>query len=183
MYIGSIWPQMVVKHNRRTTCRCPLGELRDATLLGRSGQTMNLEGREPTINTPQHSHDIQIQFMRKSSSGWRRVAIGLEDMLHQQNVNWSGSHMQTSQTLRSTSPVSLITSRCFQAPLEISKVLSDSARVFSGAPKSTCCDGGAFRMLQDLTCRIVKFWSSWDHCTTLWESWCHILTAAVVMVP
>jgi hypothetical protein len=79
---------------------------------------------------------------------------------HQQNVNRSGSNMQSSQTLRATSPVLLSTFRCSQTPLELSKVLSDSTRAFSSAPESTCSYGGAFRMLRDLTYRIVKFWSS-----------------------
>ena len=72
---------------------------------------------------------------------------------HQQNVNQSGSHTQTSQTLRSTAPVLLSTSRCSQAPLELSKVLWDSTREFSGAPS-----------------RIVKFWSCWDLCAGLRET-------------
>ena len=79
--------------------------------------------------------------------------------IHQRNVNRSGSHTQSSLTLRATSPVLLSTSRCSQTPLELSKVLSDSARAFSGAPESTCSYGGAFRMLRDLTSGIVKFWS------------------------
>jgi len=79
--------------------------------------------------------------------------------LHQQNVNRSGSHTQSSQKLRATSPVLLSTSRCSQTPLELSKVLSDSPRAVSGASESTCSYGGAFRMLRDLTYRIVKFWS------------------------
>jgi len=82
------------------------------------------------------------------------------NQVHQQNVNRSGSHTPSSQTLRATSPVLLSTSRCSQTPLEVSKVLSDSARAFSGAPESTCSYGGAFRMQRDLTYRIVKFWSS-----------------------
>jgi len=90
--------------------------------------------------------------------------------LHQHNVNQSGSHMQTSQTLRFTSSVLLSTSRCSQAPLEQSKMLSDSARAFSGDPESTCSYGGAFRMLRDLTYRIVKFRSIWDLCTGLQET-------------
>jgi len=73
---------------------------------------------------------------------------GLE---HQQNVKQSGSHMQASQTLRSTSPVFLSNSRRYQALLELSKVLSDAARTFSGAPESTCSYGGAFKMLHYLT--------------------------------
>ena len=80
--------------------------------------------------------------------------------VHQQNVNRSGSHTQTSQTPRLPSAVLLSTSRCSQAPLELSSVLSDSARAFSGASESTCSYGGAFRTIRDLTIRIVKFWSS-----------------------
>jgi hypothetical protein len=89
---------------------------------------------------------------------------------HQQNVNQSGSHRQTSQTLRQTSLVLQSNSRLYQAPLELSKVLSDSARAISGAFESTCSYEGAFRMLQDLTCRIVKFWSCRDLCTGLRET-------------
>jgi len=72
--------------------------------------------------------------------------------------------MQTSQTLRSSSPVLQNTSRCSQASLALSSVLSDSTRAFSGAPGSTCSYGGAFRMLQDLTSSIVTFWRRWDLC-------------------
>jgi len=69
------------------------------------------------------------------------------NILHQQNVIWSGRHTQSSQTLRATSPVLLSTSRRSQTPLELSQVLSDSAGAISGAPESTCSYGGAFRML------------------------------------
>jgi len=62
----------------------------------------------------------------------------LTALSHQQNVNRSGSDRQTSQTLPQTTPVLPSNSRCSQAPLELSKVLSDSARAFSGAPESTC---------------------------------------------
>jgi len=105
---------------------------------------------------------------------------------HQQNVNQSGSNTQSFQSLWATSPLLPNTSRCLQTPLQLSKVLSDSARAFTGAHESTCSYGGAFRMLKDLTYRIVKFWSSWDlcadrretsseaeatahHCRILWE--------------
>jgi len=47
-------------------------------------------------------------------------------------------------------------------PLELSNVLSDSARAFLVAPECTCSYGGAFRMLQDLAYRTVKYWGSWD---------------------
>jgi len=112
--------------------------------------------------------------------------------LQQQNINRSGSNMQPSQTLPATSPVLSSTSRCSQTALELCNVLSDCARAFSGAPESTCSYGGAFRMLRDLTYRIVKFWSSWDHCADLWEilraaetaalreTWCRIFTAVVL---
>jgi len=109
--------------------------------------------------------------------------MGITLILHQQNVKPSGSHMQTFQTLQLTSPMLPSTSRCSQPPLELSKVLSDSAREFSGAPESTCIYGGAFRMLWYLTYRIVKFRSSWNLCAALRESWCHILTAVFHRVP
>jgi len=97
---------------------------------------------------------------------------------YQQNVNQSGSHTRSSQTLRATSPVLLSTSRCSQTPLELSRVLSDSARAFSGAPESTCSYGGAFRIPRDLTCTIGKFWSYWDLCGDLWETSREAETAA-----
>jgi len=87
--------------------------------------------------------------------------------VHQQNDIWSGSHTQYSQTLRVTSPVLLCTCRYSQTPLELSKVLPDSGKAVIGTPKSTCSDGVAFRMLRDLTDRIVRFWSFWDLCTDL----------------
>jgi len=73
--------------------------------------------------------------------------LGCSRLLHQQNVIRSGSDTQSSQTLRAKSPVLLSTSRRSQTPLELSKVLSDSARAFPGAAESTCSYGGAFRML------------------------------------
>jgi len=90
--------------------------------------------------------------------------------MHPHNENRSTSNMQSSQTLRATSPVLQSTSRCSQTPLELSNVLWDSAWGFSGAPESTCSGGGAFRMLRELTYRIVKFWSSWDICPALRET-------------
>jgi hypothetical protein len=75
--------------------------------------------------------------------------------VHQQTDNRSVRPTQTSQTLRLPSPVLLSTSKCFLAPLELCKVLSDSARAFSGAPEYTCSYGGAFRTLQDLTLCII----------------------------
>jgi len=61
----------------------------------------------------------------------------LEFYLHQENVIRSGSHTQSSQTLQATSPVLLSTSRRSQTHLVLSKVLSDSARAFSGAPETS----------------------------------------------
>jgi len=54
---------------------------------------------------------------------------------HQQNVNRSGTNTQSSHSLWVTSPVLLSTSGCSQTPLELRKVLSDSAREFSDAPR------------------------------------------------
>jgi len=47
-------------------------------------------------------------------------------------------------------------------PWSWAKCSQNSARALSGAPESTCSYGGAFKMLRDLTYRIVKFWSSCD---------------------
>ena len=82
-------------------------------------------------------------------------------------MNRSGSNTQPSQTLRATSPVLPSTCRCSQTALELCNVLSDSARDFSGAPESTCSYGGGFRMLRDMTYRIVQCWSSSDPCADL----------------
>jgi len=64
----------------------------------------------------------------------------------------------------------LSTSRCSQAPLELTNVLSDSASAFSSAPESSCGDGGAFWMLGYLAYWMVKVRSSWDLCDTLCSS-------------
>jgi hypothetical protein len=128
-------------------------------------------GREMSIETYPNrpfgfNDDPDRQFGDGSVLTWTRTrGDGPEPLLtlallHQQNVNRLGRNTQSSQTLRATSAMLLSTSRCSQPPLELSNVLSDSARAFSGAPESTCTYGGAFRMLQDLTYRIVKFWSS-----------------------
>jgi hypothetical protein len=84
----------------------------------------------------------------------------------------------SSQTLQATSPVLPISSTWYQTPLELSKVLSDCARAFSDAPESTCSYWGAFRMIQDLTYRIVKLWSSWDLCADVLETWREAETTA-----
>ena len=66
----------------------------------------------------------------------------------------------TFQTLQPTSPVILSTSRCPQAPLEWSKVFSDSRRAFSSTPECNYSNGGVFRILRDWTYRILKIlWS------------------------
>ena len=100
-------------------------------------------------------------------------------MMRQQNVNQSGSNMQSSHTLRATLPVLLITSRCSQTPLELGKVVSDCARAISGALDSTRSYGGTIRILRDLTYRIVKFWSSGDLCADLQETSRAAKTAAL----
>jgi len=90
--------------------------------------------------------------------------------LHQHNVYLFWKRTQTSHTRPSILPVYLAHSICSQAPLELSNMLSDSARACSSASESTSRYGGAFRMLQYLTHRIVKFWSHYKVCTDLWET-------------
>jgi len=47
---------LVVEHNQRSTWRCPLRELRDASLGGCCGKATEVLSGEPTINiTPQLS--------------------------------------------------------------------------------------------------------------------------------
>jgi len=113
-------------------------------------------------NQPYHS---RIAVLRKL-----KIMDTLLKVIHQQNVNRSGCNTLFSQTLQMPSPVLLSTSRCSQTPLELSKVLSDSPRAFSGASESTCSYGGAFRMLRDFPYGIVKIWNSWDLCADLWET-------------
>jgi len=54
-------------------------------------------------------------------------------------------------------------------PLELAKC-SRLSRAFPGAPERIGSNGGAFRMLRDLTIRIVKFSSYWGLCTGLQET-------------
>jgi len=73
--------------------------------------------------------------------------------LHQLNVNWSGSHIETSQAL-----------------LELSKVLSNSAPAFLGTPASTSSFGAAFKMLQDVRCGVIEFQNRGNLCAGLQEA-------------
>jgi len=82
---------------------------------------------------------------------------GWPQKVHQQTVIRSGSYTQTSLTIWLPLPVLLSTSRCSQTPLELYKVLSDSARAFSCAFESSWGCGGTFRILQNLTIRIGDF--------------------------
>ena len=69
---------MVVEHIWRSTWTRPVRELRDAPLRGCWGETMELEGREPTMNTPLHLsrhpngiHEIE-RFWFKEHRNWVR---------------------------------------------------------------------------------------------------------------
>jgi hypothetical protein len=97
---------------------------------------------------------------------------------HQHNVNRSKSHTKSSQIFQGTSPVLGSTSRCSQTPLKLSRMLSDSARAFSSAPGRTCSDGGAFRMLWNMTNISVKHWSFGVLYTNLPETTKEAKTAA-----
>jgi len=95
-------------------------------------------------------------------------------------VNQFEYHMHTSETLRKLSPVLLSISRCSQPPLELRRVLSDSARWFPGAPESTCSYEGAFRMQWDLTIRVFNLWSCGDLATDLRVTSRGAVTSAIV---
>jgi len=118
-----------------------------------------------------HSSSLNCCFPQNQFGMLREVQrIMMQGSLHKQNVHPSGRNTQSSQTLRATSPVLLSTSSCSQTPLKLSKVLSDCARAFSGAPERTWSYGGAFRMLRDMIYWIVKCWSSGDLCADLRET-------------
>jgi len=89
--------------------------------------------------------------------------------LHEENVKRSGWNRQSAQTLQVTSPVLRSDSWSSQTLQKLPTMLADSARAVSGAPESTCSNAGAFRMLQDMTYRIVKFWSTWKLCAGRWQ--------------
>jgi hypothetical protein len=90
--------------------------------------------------------------------------------IHQQNLNWSGHSTLTSKTLWYPLPVILRTSRCFQTPLKLWIVLSDTARALSGLTECCCSYGGIFRMLRNITIGIVNLWKRWDVCIGLQET-------------
>jgi len=90
---------------------------------------------DKSITTSNHSRAV----LGKQNLLWDRCwCVWKSKALHQQIVNWYRSSTQSSQTLWATSPVLLSTSSCSQTPLELNKVLTESAWAFSGAPESTC---------------------------------------------
>jgi hypothetical protein len=60
---------MVLEHNQRSTWTLPLRELRVAPLGGHCGETMELEGREPIINTLLHL-SRHINGIHEKESFW-----------------------------------------------------------------------------------------------------------------
>jgi len=102
--------------------------------------------------------DVYLQLQLVYSGWLKRVSVVLQ--IHRQHVMQSRNHLWSSQTLWLTSPVLPGNSRRSLAPLELNRVLSDTARAFSGEPDIICSSGGAFKLLQYLTYRIAKFGSS-----------------------
>jgi len=95
----SIWPQIVVERNRRSTWTHPLGELTDTPLGGGCSETMELDGREPTINTPQHlsRHPNGIHEKERFWFEERRNWVRRYDTTwHWGSTKWRGS--MTSRT-------------------------------------------------------------------------------------
>jgi len=124
------------------------------------------------VRNETEEQQIKTDGIIESLSKWRSPGRGGIDCRRIETRVNPGEGVQTSEKCKSIRKLytnlpdtqvaltgALTTSRCSQLPLEFCKVLSDSARAFSGAPESTCSYGGAFRMLQHLTFRIVKFWS------------------------
>jgi len=122
------------------------------------------QSQPPSVYPPSLANGLQVPMIMTakciSNRSWSWPPSLHDHCLHvlyQQNVNRSRSHRHISWTLRSTSQLVRNHSRCSQAPLEVSKVLWDSARAFSGVPKSTCSYGSAFWMLWNMIYRIRKF--------------------------
>jgi hypothetical protein len=88
-------------------------------------------------------------------------------MTHQYKVYPSGSNTHTSLTFQLTFPVYLTTFSCFQAPLELRKVLSATARAFYGVPGCTCHYERVFWTEWDMSYIAVKCWTSWNLCRGL----------------
>jgi len=86
-------------------------------------------------------------------------------MPHQQNVIRSGSHTQSSQTLRVTSPLLLSPSR--RSPPGAKQ---SALRLCKSILRCSWKHLQLWRCIQDAPSRIVKFWSSWDLCTDVQET-------------
>jgi hypothetical protein len=74
IYIRSIWLQVGLEHNRKSTWTQPLSKLRVAPSGGHSGETMELAGREPSITTPLHL-SRHPNTIHQSASSWRSIGI------------------------------------------------------------------------------------------------------------
>jgi len=94
----------------------------------------------------------------------------IKDIKHFQNVKLSGCHMQTSQTLWSISQVFLCKSLCPQASLTLRTVLIDIATASSSDCDSTCSYISSLTIMQCITYRILKWFSSWDLCAAQQEA-------------
>jgi hypothetical protein len=82
-----------------------------------------------------------------------RVLRGLPVQEYNAKCFWSP--MQSCQTLRLMTPVCLSNSKCFQAPVGLSKVIANPRQAVSGVSKTTCRYEGVFKMLWYLTSMIV----------------------------
>jgi len=87
-------------------------------------------------------------------------------LMHPQNISQSKSYSSDFWTLRLFSPVQ-ISSWCFQVPLELSMVVSDTTWAVSGASERTWSQGGTLWVQWDLTYMIVIVWIRWDLCAGL----------------
>jgi len=76
VYIRSIWPQMVLEHNRRSTRPRPLGGFVEMHHLEAVAvKQLSCKAESPPSTLHHTSCDIQAEFMRKSGSSSRSVGI------------------------------------------------------------------------------------------------------------
>lgn len=86
---------------------------------------------------------------------------------HQQNLPWAAAHIQCSNILQSAEAVFLSHSKYSQTHLRLDKLLWDAARPCSDSADSTSINWGACKILWSLRYMIVRFRSSYDHCTSV----------------
>jgi len=83
IYIRSIWPQMVVEHNQRSTWARPLRELRDAPLGARRQRTHHQHSAAPLVRSKRNSSERAVLAWAVYESGekiWYYPALRIHEV-------------------------------------------------------------------------------------------------------